>query len=406
MRVKGPGRGALADRWMLEPGVVFLNHGSFGACPRDVLEEQLRLRARIEAEPVRFFVRELERMLDQVRSDLGAFLRADPEGIAFVPNATTGINAVLRSLDLQPGDEILVTDHEYNATRNAVDFVCERSGARVVLVEIPFPGVDPDTVVELVLSRVGAETRYAVLDHVTSQTGLVLPIERLVAELRRRGVETLVDGAHGPGMLDLDLRRIGAAWYAGNCHKWLCAPKGAALLYTRGDKRATTRPAVISHGANADRSDRSRYLVEFDWTGTDDPTPILCIPRAIRFLGDLHPGGWEEHVARNRELVLEGREKLRRVLEVDRPCPDEMIGMLASLPLPEATNLGTDVPRTSSYTDELQDALMELFRCEVPVIPWPAPPRRLIRISAQAYNHEEHYDYLAAALQKVLRGMA
>src|SRR5438093_10720983 len=291
----------LACFWTLDPAVAFLNHGSFGACPRPVLEAQQRLRERLERQPVLFFVRDLEPLLDDARSALAACLGAEPEGLVFVTNATTAVSAVLRSLALAPGDQLVVTDHAYNACRNALDFVAAAARAQVVVVPVPFPLAAADAVVEAVQTRVTPQTRLALLDHVTSPTGLVLPIERLVRELAAHGVDTLVDGAHAPGMLPLDLRALGAAYYAGNCHKWLCAPKGAGFLHVRRERQGDVRPVVISHGANSPRTDRSRLLLEFDWTGSHDPTAYLCVPEAIRFLGGLLPGGWPEPMARNRQ---------------------------------------------------------------------------------------------------------
>lgn len=390
---------AVADPWLLDPDVVFLNHGSFGACPQPVLDYQQAMRARLERQPVQFFVRDLEDLLDEARAALGAFLGAPAQDLAWVPNATTGVNAVLRSLALEPGDELLVTDHEYNACRNTLDFVAARAGARVVVVPLPFPIADPETAVAAILARVSDRTRLALIDHVTSQTGLVLPIARIVAALRERGVETLVDGAHAPGMLPLDLSGLGAAWYTGNCHKWLCAPKGAGFLYVRPDLQSTVRPVTISHGANATRRDRSRFLLEFDWTGTGDPTAILAVPEALRFMGGLLAGGWPALREHNRTLVLEGRDMLCASLGIEPPCPDDMIGSLAALPLPDGDGAP---PESALYTDPLQDRLLEDFAIEVPIVPWPAPPQRLLRISAQIYNRPEDYRQLADALQDLL----
>ena len=216
----------MRELWPLERGVIFLNHGSFGACPAEVLRQQAALRDEMEAEPVRFLSRELDDRLADARQALAAFVGADADDLAFVANATGGVNAVLRSLRFSPGEELLTTDHAYNACRNAFDFAAGRAGARVVVATIPFPLASPEEVVEAVLARVTPRTRLALLDHVTSPTGLVLPLERLVAALSGRGVEVLVDGAHAPGMVPLDLGALGAAYYSGNCHKWLCAPKG------------------------------------------------------------------------------------------------------------------------------------------------------------------------------------
>src|SRR5438094_3898538 len=393
----------LARLWMLDPAVTFLNHGSFGACPRPVLDVQQRLRERLERQPVQFLVRDLEVLLDDARRALAAFLGADTAGLVFVPNATTGVNAVLRSLALAPGDELLVTDHAYNACRNALAFVAAASRARVVVAPVPFPLASADAVVEAVLGRVTPRTRLALLDHVTSPTGLVLPVEQLVRELAARGVDTLVDGAHAPGMLPLDLRALGAAYYAGNCHKWLCAPKGAGFLHLRRDRRDRVRPVVISHGANSPRTDRSRLLLEFDWTGSHDPTPSLSVPEAIRFLNGLLPGGWPELMARNRALALEARRILCDALDAMPPAPEEMVGALAAVPLPD----GADAPlRSPLYVDPLQDVLLERYGIEVPIVPWPAPPKRLVRVSCQAYNAREDYERLARALRELTRGVA
>jgi isopenicillin-N epimerase len=386
--------------WILDPETIFLNHGSFGACPKDVLEYQHRLSERIERQPVQFFVRDLEPLLDHAREELATFLGADAQDLVWISNATAAVNAVLRSLDLRPDDELLTTDHEYNACRNVLDFVAERAGARVVVAHIPFPLDSAEQVVDAVLDRATPRTRLALLDHVTSQTGLILPIERLVRELADREIETLVDGAHAPGMLELDVPAVGAAYYTGNCHKWLCAPKGAAFLHVRRDRQAEVRPIAISHGANSPRPDRSRYLVEFDWVGTDDPSAFLSVPEAIRFMGSLLPGGWPALRRHNRELTLYARRAICEALGTTLPCPEEMIGSLASVPLPP----GKGVPPVSPlYADPLQQELLDRWQIEVPVIPWPASPQRLIRISAQLYNSQDQYDSLASALVGLFR---
>jgi isopenicillin-N epimerase len=390
-----------APHWILDPETVFLNHGSFGACPVPVMEFQHRLREQIERQPVQFFARDLEPLLDRARAELATFLGADAQDLVWIPNATAAVNAVLRSIELRPDDELLTTDHEYNACRNVLDFVAQRAGARVVVARVPFPLVSPEQVVDAVLDRATPRTRLALLDHVTSQTGLVLPIERLVRELADRGVETLVDGAHAPGMLALDVPAVGAAYYTGNCHKWVCGPKGAAFLHVRRDLQSEVRPIAISHGANSPRHDRSRYLVEFDWVGTDDPSAYLSVPEAIRFMGSLLPGGWPALRRHNRDLTLYGRRAICEALGTDPPCPDEMIGSLASVPLPP----GTDAPPASPlYADPLQQELLDRWKIEVPVIPWPASPGRLIRISAQLYNSPDQYDSLASALGALFRG--
>jgi isopenicillin-N epimerase len=387
--------------WMLDPKIVFHNHGSFGSCPRFVFEFQTRLRERLERQPIQFFVRDLEPLLDTARRELAAFVGAEPENLVFVPNATSGVNTVLRSLRFHPGDELLVTDHEYNACRNALDFVAQRSGASVVPVEIPFPLRNVNEVLDRVEARLSTRTRLALIDHVTSQTGLVLPMERLAQLLATRGIDLLVDGAHAPGMVPLNLSRSSATYYTGNCHKWICAPKGAAFLYVKPERQSAIRPLVISHGANSPRSDRSRFLIEFGWTGTWDATAYLSVPEALRYVGGLLPGGWPEIMRRNRALALAARQLLCRALETDIPCPPEMIGSLASIPLADATDVTP--PTSPLYADPLQEELVRRFNIEVPVVPWPAPPKRVLRISAQLYNSLPQYELLADALRQILR---
>lgn len=382
----------MKQHWTLDPAITFLNHGSFGATPRVVLEAQNGFRAQMEREPVRFFVRELEPLLDGARESLANFLGAAFEGLAFVPNATAGVNAVLRSLDLDRFDELLVTNQEYNACRNTLEYVAATAGAKIVVADIPFPLQSADVVVERVLEKVTDRTRLLLIDHVTSQTALIFPVARLVRELRERGIDTLVDGAHAPGFLPLDLRAIDAAYYTGNLHKWVCAPKGAAFLYVRENRRRGIRPIAISHGANAMRTDRSRYLIEFDWTGTFDPSAWLSVPAALDFMRS--HGGWPEVMRRNRELALLGRDMLCNALRIDKPAPEAMLGAMAAVPLPD----GTQSAAPPLYGDPLQDTLLFEHHIEVPVVPWPHPPKRVLRISAQLYNEPGDYEALAAAL--------
>jgi len=394
-----PDTQSLRAHWDLDPEVAFLNHGSFGACPRVVLEEQARLRRELEHGPVLFMGREISDRIDVARGALARFVGAAPEDLVFVSNATTGVNAVLRSLEFEAGDELLVTDHGYNACRNAAEFVCQRAGASVVVAALPFPLSSPDEVLEAILARVTPKTRLALIDHITSPTGLVLPIERIVAELRERGVDTLVDGAHGPGMLPLDLESLGAAYYTGNCHKWICSPKGAALLHVRRDRQEGLRPAVISHGANSPRPGYSRFQDEFDWVGTDDPTACLSVPAAIDFLGAVLPGGWPAVYEQNQALALTARSILCEALNLDPPAPESMLGTLVSLPLPPGD---PDTPTGAFSVDPTQQALFDQHRIEVPIMTWPAAPGRLLRMSAQLYNDESQYRALGKSIAELL----
>jgi isopenicillin-N epimerase len=377
----------MKEHWLLDRDIVFLNHGSYGAAPIAVLARQDEYRTQLEREPVRFMVRELEPLLDDARKTLAEFLGADSDGLAFVPNATAGVNAVLRSFDLDKHDQLLTTNHEYNACRNALEYVAQQAGAKVVVAEVPFPIDSPEGIVDRILEKVTDRTRLFLIDHVTSQTAMINPVQQIVRELAGRGIDTLIDGAHAPGMIPLNVRDIGAAYYTGNLHKWVCAPKGSGFLHVRENRRAGVRPIAISHGANSERADRSRYHLEFDWTGTFDPSAWLAVPEAIRFIGSLLPGGWPEVMQRNHDLVLRGRDIVARALGITPPVPDSMIGSMAALPLPPGDR------------NALQDALLEQFHIEVPIMPWPG---RLLRISAQLYNEVSDYERLADALKKLI----
>lgn len=386
----------LAHHWTLDPSVTFLNHGSFGATPLPVLEAQSAWRARMEREPVDFFTRDLEPALDEARAVLAAFVGADPDDLALVTNATTGINIVARSLRLEPGDEIVVTDHTYNAARNALEVVAVAAGARLVTAVIGFPAIDDP--LEAILRTVTRRTRLLLLDHVTSPTALVLPARDIVAAMAERGIDTLVDGAHAPGMLPLDLESLGAAYYTANCHKWLCAPKGSGFLHVRRDRRDAVRPLVISHGANSLRADRDRFRLEHDWTGTFDPSAWLAVPAAVEFGDRLLPGGWPALMSRGHSLALHGRDRLCSVLGTLPPVPDDMLGSMVAVPLPEQ---GTD-PR-----DLASDPLSRAFReagIQIVITCWPQRPasgepwHRVIRLSAAPYTDEGDLNRLAAVL--------
>ena len=388
----------MKEHWLLDPSIAFLNHGAFGATPKAVLEKQEELRVRMEQEPVKFLARDLEGLLDDVRRSFAGFIGASPENLAFVSNATAAVNGVLRSLKLNANDDLLVTNHEYNASANVLNFVAERSGARVKIIDIPFPIRSSDEVVERILSGTTTRTRLLLIDHITSQSALILPVQRIVAEMSSLGIDTLIDGAHGPGQIALNVEAIGAAYYTGNLHKWVCAPKGAALLYVRDDKRAEVRPMSISHGANSSRTDRSRFHIEFDWTGTFDPTPWLAAGEALRFIPSLVQGGWEEVMRRNHAVALRARDILCDALGIDKPAPDDMLGAMASVPLPDGT--ATEIDPLGG--DPLQNELFDRFRIEVPVMIWPSPPKRVLRVSAQLYNTVDEYERLASALRQLL----
>lgn len=380
--------------WGLKPGTVFLNHGSFGACPKPVLELQAKMRRELEAEPVQFLWRRYEERLEPARRALAKFLGADSRDLVFVTNATTGVNAVLRSLKLKRGDELLTTSVDYNACRNVLNEVVRQTGAKLVVAEIPFPLQSAAEITAAILQAVTKRTRLALLDHVTSNTALVLPLREIIQALEARGVETLVDGAHAPGMLPLNLRALRPTYYTANLHKWVCAPKGAAFLYVREDRQASIQPAVISHGNNRTRPGFTLFQDRFDWCGTFDPTAWLCVPEAIRWMGKLLPGGWRELRERNHQLVVQARKLLCERFEVEPPCPEDMLGSMATIPLPARFQKR----KPSGKIDREQLALYDRFGIEVPLSRFGKPEQRWLRVSAQIYNSPADYEWLARVL--------
>ena len=375
---------AIRHEWDLDPDFLTVNHGSYGATPREVLTAQSEWRRRMEAQPTRFFARELPGALREAAGTLAKFLGAATGDIAFVPNATTGANAVLRSMQFAPGDEILHASHVYNAVRNTISYVAERSGAKIVVAEVPFPRPDKAAILKNIERAISKRTRIAVIDHITSPSGMILPIAEIVALCKAAGVPILVDGAHGPGQVPLDLPRLGADWYVGTCHKWLAAPKGCGFLYARADRRADLHPVTISHGYG------DGFTVEFDWTGTIDPSAFLSLPAAIAFWQKL---GGPELMKRNHELVVQAGGLLAARLGTELGACEESMGSMASVRLP------LDLPSKRAEALKVRAALQEA-RIDSPV--HPLAGGLWLRLSAYAYNEPGDYERLAELLPGVL----
>ena len=393
-RLARPKPAPLRHHWPLAPGQVFLNHGSFGACPKSILELQTQLRQEMEAAPVQFLWRHYDERLEAARTEVARFVGARPRDLVFVTNATTGVNAAVRSLKLRRGDELLTTTHDYNACHNVLVETARQASARLITVRVPFPLRGPSEAVEAVLQAVTPRTRLAMLDHVTSPTALVFPIAQLARELAARGVDVLVDGAHAPEMVPLQVAKLGAAYYTGNLHKWVCAPKGAAFLWVREDKQKEIQPAVISHGHNTPRLGFSSFQDRFDWAGTADPTAWFCAAEAIRWLERLYPGGWPAIRDVNHQLAVSACRLLCERLQLEPPCPERMLGAMATLPLPEPFQ---GRPKSGKIEAE-QLRLYDEYGIELPLLRFGSPERRYFRISAHLHNSLAEYAYLAQAL--------
>lgn len=377
----------------LDPAGLHLNHGSFGACPRIVLDAQRDLRDQLEAATMRWFVVEYPALLDRARAAAAAFVGADPDGFVFVPNATHGVATVLANLRLASGDELLTTDHAYRACRNALDRTAAAAGARVVVAPIALPARDPRAAVAAVLDRVGPRTRLVLVDHVTSPTALVCDVAALAAALPP-GVDLLIDGAHAPGQLDLDIAAIGAAYYTGNFHKWTCAPKGAGFLWVAPERRDGFHPLVTSHGATLPAGERTRFRLEHDWTGTLDPTPYICVPVAIEAIAALG-GGWPRVRARNRALAAALRDDLAAGLDAS-PI---VLGPAAADPPCAMAAVAVRLPDNAHHLD-VERRLLERG-IEVPIVSHPGSPWPLVRVSAHVYNQRGDAGRLVSALREL-----
>ncbi len=334
----------------------------------------------------------LPRILERLETFTGAY----PGSVVLVPNATTGVNTVLSNLQLNPGDELLTTGQEYFASRNALEFYAHRNGAEIVEVPIDVPVSDPDQVIDSIMSRITGRTVLVLIDHISSATGMIYPIEELIQKLDRLGIDVLVDGAHGPGMVPLNLAELGAAYYTGNCHKWMCAPATTAILCVRPDRQKGFRPAVMSHFASDFKTELSEFQVEFSWNGTIDPTPGMAIPFAIDYFAKLHPGGWNGIMKDNHEKMVRASELIEEKLGLQLTCPPSMLGSMGAVILSYRAPSGLPHPEG---IDPLWAWLLKEKNIEIPVIYTDIPPGRFLRFSAQLYNGDSEYEYLAEALK-------
>ncbi len=375
---------ALKDQFLLDPSVTFLNHGSFGACPKPVFETYQKIQRELEWQPVEFLGRRSDEMLASARAALGKYLNAEPDDLIYVMNATLGLNTVIKSLQLEPGDEILTTNHEYGALNNAWAFFCKKTGAKYINYPMPLPVTTHEEFVERFWTGVTPRTKVIYISHITSPTALTFPVKELCRRAREAGILSIIDGAHVPGQIPLDLTDIDADFYSGNLHKWLCAPKGAAFLHVRRDKQKMVDPLVISHGW----TDPS-FIVQNQWQGTRDISAFLSVPAAIEFF---EANNWTAVRAACHQLASEARNHIAAMTGAALPCPDgeEWYSQMAFCPLP-----------ADSDVNEVKRRLYDEFRIEVPQIDWNG--WKGIRVSFQGYNTSDDLEHLLTSLQAILK---
>jgi isopenicillin-N epimerase len=384
----------MIKHWMLDREVVYLNHGSFGATPVKILERQTEYRQMLEREPVDFFVNQWPVLMDHSKRKLAEFVHADPDDMVFVQNSTTGVNQILTSFPYKSGDEWLVSSHAYGACMEAIKHFCSRNRIALKIAEIPFPVQNDDQILDAIEKEITERTSLALIDHVSSATGMIFPVAKIVDLLRVRGVKSLVDGAHAPGMLALDLCKLDPDFYVANCHKWICAPKGSAFMYVKASLKGQIKPLIISHFNDTDIHGSSHWANQFMWDGTHDFSAYLCVGDTLDYIGNLHEDGWEGVMNSNHGLVWKAGKIISEKLGFELPLKEHFIGSILTMPMPD----GEEGFPKFNETPPLKKLLYDKYRIQVPVFMFPKAPRQWLRISSQLYNYIGQYEYLANCL--------
>lgn len=380
----------IKDLFQLDPQVIFLNHGSFGACPRSVFEEYQAWQRKLEWQPVLFLGVELDNYLRQSREVLGEYLHVCPDDIVYIPNATHGVNIIAHSLELSPGDEILTTDHEYGACNFTWEFIAQKAGALYKVQPLQLPVVNPEQIIDQIWNGVTSRTKVLFISHITSPTSLTLPVHQLCQRAREFGIITIIDGAHAPGQVSFDLSSLQADFYVGNCHKWMLSPKGAGFLYADPAVQNCIEPLIVSWGYQSRFSapKESKFIDLLQWTGTKDPAAALTVPAAISFMKE---HSWEE-VRKSCHLLL--RYAIERICDLTHlpplyPLDSDFFQQMGTIPIPKVRDL-----------TELKCRLYYDYKIEIPCIDW--NNRHFLRLSVQGYNSEHDINALTGALSTLL----
>lgn len=390
---------SMISKWPLRRDVVHMDHGSSGACTIAVLEHQNVLRWELERGSPEFFLSHWSPRHAAAKKALAEFVNADYNELLLTPGSTIGLNIITQSQQFQPGDELLTTNHAYSSVIMLLKHVANRDGAKVVIAQVPFPVASPDEIFKSILACVTEQTKFAIIDHITSRTGLVFPIKRIVKELADRGIDTLVDGAHGPGQVQVDLHNLGAAYYTTSCHKWMCAPRGVGFMYARQDRISRLKPLIIARSGHWRDDNGGAYTWlehSFEWNGCHDPSGMHSMPKIIEFLETALPGGHAAMVRRNHDLAVEARKRVLEILGIEIPCPDDMVANMVVFPLPDSV-----LPAASGILP-LCKTLWEKDRAEIQCYHWPLYPKRIFRFSVQLHNSLEQFIWLAGKLKCAL----
>lgn len=383
--------------WNHDKNIVFLNHGSFGSCPAEIMKKQTHIKLHTERDPIHALVSEFEPLYLENKNALASFVRCNPNDLVLMRNTTAGMNTIMNSFVFNEGDEFVTHSHAYGACVNVLKYYAEKYKCKLTIAEIPFPLSNEEEITSAILKEITPRTKLVLLDHVTSATGIIFPVEKLTKELEAKGIEVIIDGAHAPGMIDLSIEALGASYYIGNGHKWICSPRGSALMYVRKDKQSKIRPLQISHFHDLYKGTDAHWSAQFIWPGTDDYSSYLLIKDSIQYMGAIL-GTWDDLREHNRTLCLEARKLICDKLNIEIPTPDSMIGHLASIPV---QNNPETPSKFFNMTTPLKQRLMDEYKIQVPVFYFDKNnPKLLLRISVQAYNSMEQYEYLGESVKR------
>ncbi len=383
----------LKDQFLLDPQVIFLNHGSFGACPHPVFDTYQAWQKKLEQQPVQFLGVELNELLLHSRQELGKYIHASPSDVVYIPNATHGVNIIARSLRLEPGDEILSTNHEYGACNFIWEFISQKTGAMYRQQSIELPATSSDEIVEQLWQGVTPLTKVIFISHITSPTSLTMPVQAICQRARSAGILTIIDGAHAPGQLPLDLTTLQADFYTGNCHKWMLSPKGAGFLYARPDVQHLVEPLIVSWGYEPKLSETqdSRFIDYLQWTGTRDPAAALSVPAAIEFM---RLNQWADVQESCHQLLRNTIERICALtgLAPLYPFDSDLYHQMGTIPIPLIKNL-----------KELKSRLYTGYRIEIPCVDW--NNHNFLRLSVQGYNSQDDLEQFIKAMSELLPSM-
>jgi isopenicillin-N epimerase len=377
----------MKSQFLLDNSITFLNHGSFGACPKPIFDEYQRFQLELETEPVHFIQKKLPVYLKEAKKPLAKFIGCEAEDFFFTPNPTFAVNTIMRSLQLQSGDEILTTNHEYGAMDRTWNFYCKQSGVKYIRQEISLPIVSKEQIIEEFWKGYSSKTKIVFLNHISSSTALIFPVKEICAKAKQLGLITIVDGAHVPGHIDLNIAELNPDYYTGTLHKWMLAPKGSSFLYVKKELQNNLDPLVVSWGYESLFPSESRFLDYHEYQGTNDHSAYLCTPKVIEFL---EKNNWKEQSKTSKNIVLENYQRFCDLVKTEPICPitSEFLGQMASIPI------NTNQPM------ELKELLYTKYKIQIPIMP--LNDTIYLRYSINAYNSQSDLDVLYDALQDII----